>query len=83
MKDMTRTEYLKHYALDGYGRYIGTEDPAPDCILKDARDIAKYKMPPEYRAMLDDTATLGLTSPLASGASVGMGMGMSAAGSGF
>lgn len=44
MKDMTRREYLKHYAKDDKGRYCGSEDPADDCILGD-EDIRKYQKP--------------------------------------
>lgn len=33
MRDMTRREYLKHYAKDENRNYIGTEEPAEDCIL--------------------------------------------------
>lgn len=43
MKDMPRSEYLKHYAKDAKGKYIGTEDPARDCILKNREDIMKYR----------------------------------------
>lgn len=42
MKDMTRAEYLKHYAKDDDGRYIGTEQPGSDCILSHTEDITKY-----------------------------------------
>lgn len=34
IKDMTRAEYLKHYAKDENGKYIGTEEPASDIIIK-------------------------------------------------
>lgn len=43
MKEMTRAEYLKHYAKDDNGRYIGTEEPGDDCILNVTEDIMKYK----------------------------------------
>ena len=42
LKQIPRGEYLKHYAKDEEGKYIGTEDPAEDCILKGA-DIAKWR----------------------------------------
>jgi len=32
---MTRGEYLKHYAKDEEGNYVGTEEPAEDCVLKE------------------------------------------------
>ena len=34
MRRLKRGEYLKHYAKDEHGNYIGTEEPAEDCILK-------------------------------------------------
>lgn len=42
MRQITRGEYLKHYAKDDNGRYIGSEEPAADCILK-GEDVAKYR----------------------------------------
>jgi hypothetical protein len=42
MKEMTRGDYLKHYAKDDQGKYIGTEEPAEDCILR-GEDVQKYK----------------------------------------
>lgn len=45
MKKMKRSEYLKHYAKDEAGRYIGTEDPADDCILNNEEDKARYRKP--------------------------------------
>lgn len=32
---MTRGEYLKHYAKDEEGNYVGSEEPAADCVLKE------------------------------------------------
>lgn len=43
MKEMKRGEYLKHYAKDDDGKYIGTEEPADDCILRHAEDIKLYR----------------------------------------
>lgn len=45
MKKMKRSEYLKRYAKDDEGIYIGTEDPAPDCILNSEHDKLKYRKP--------------------------------------
>jgi hypothetical protein len=42
IKQMPRGEYLKYYAKDDAGSYIGTEHPAEDCILKGG-DVAKYR----------------------------------------
>ena len=49
MKDVTRAEYLKHYAKDDDGNYTGTHDPAPDCILRNERDRYKYKRKHAFR----------------------------------
>lgn len=43
MKDMTRAEYLKHYAKDDKGNYIGTEEPASDCIMNVKEDPMKRR----------------------------------------
>ncbi|RMD43313.1 hypothetical protein DV735_g1857, partial [Chaetothyriales sp. CBS 134920] len=42
MKQIPRGEYLKHYAKDDAGQYVGTEEPAADCILR-GEDVAKYR----------------------------------------
>jgi hypothetical protein len=42
IKQIPRGEYLKYYAKDDDGVYIGTEDPAKDCMLKGA-DVARYR----------------------------------------
>lgn len=42
MKDVTRGEYLKHYAKDDKGKYVGMEVPATDCLLNDG-DMRKYR----------------------------------------
>jgi hypothetical protein len=42
LKKMKRGDYLKHYAKDEQGSYIGTEEPADDCILR-GRDLEKYR----------------------------------------
>lgn len=42
MRDVTRREYLAHYAKDDQGQYIGTEDPAEDCILR-GEDLVRYR----------------------------------------
>lgn len=42
IKEMTRGNYLKHYAKDDSGRYIGSEDPAVDCILNNEEDRVKW-----------------------------------------
>lgn len=49
MKEMTRLDYLKHYAKDDNGKYIGTEKPAADCILKNEEDRIKYRNPRKHR----------------------------------
>jgi len=54
MKDMTRAEYLKHYAKDDDGRYIGTEEPGSDCILSRTEDITKYKKRPPFTSGNED-----------------------------
>jgi len=43
MKDMTRAEYLKHYAKDDNGKYVGTEKPASDCIINGKEDPMKRR----------------------------------------
>lgn len=42
IKEMTRGNYLKFYAKDDDGRYIGTEEPAVDCILSNEDDRVKF-----------------------------------------
>jgi hypothetical protein len=42
MRDVTRREYLAHYAKDDQGQYTGTEDPAEDCILR-GEDLVRYR----------------------------------------
>lgn len=42
LKKVQRGEYLKHYAKDEQGNYIGTEPPAKDCILR-GKDLEKYR----------------------------------------
>jgi hypothetical protein len=42
MKEIPRGEYLKHYAKDDSGKYIGTEEPASDCILR-GEDLDYYR----------------------------------------
>jgi hypothetical protein len=42
VKQMTRGEYLKHYAKDEEGYYIGTEEPAGDCVLKEGDRRQKH-----------------------------------------
>jgi len=54
MKDMTRAEYLKHYAKDVNGRYIGTEDPANDCILNSKEDIMRYRKAFAFREAMSN-----------------------------
>lgn len=53
MKEMPRGEYLKHYAKDDNGKYIGTEDPADDCILR-GEDVAKYRHAATFRNEVGD-----------------------------
>lgn len=43
IKHMTRREYLKYYAKDDEGRYIGTEEPAKDCILTHESDVGRHR----------------------------------------
>lgn len=49
MKEMTITEYLKRYAKDDDGNYVGTQDAAPDCILRDEKDRTKYRKAHAFR----------------------------------
>ncbi|KAF7503378.1 hypothetical protein GJ744_003942 [Endocarpon pusillum] len=42
MRRIQRGEYLKHYAKDEQGAYIGTEGPAEDCILR-GDDLETYR----------------------------------------
>lgn len=42
MKKIQRGDYLKHYAKDEQGDYIGTEEPAEDCILR-GKDLERYR----------------------------------------
>ena len=42
IKQVQRGEYLKFYAKDERGRYVGTEEPAVDCILK-GEDARRYR----------------------------------------
>lgn len=42
IKEIPRGDYLKYYAKDDDGAYIGTEDPAKDCILK-GDDYERYR----------------------------------------
>lgn len=43
IKEMTRGNYLKHYAKDDSGKYIGSEEPASDCILNNEEDRIKWR----------------------------------------
>ena len=42
IKQVPRGEYLEYYAKDEEGRYVGTEEPAVDCILK-GEDVMRYR----------------------------------------
>ncbi|KAK5055146.1 hypothetical protein LTR84_012894 [Exophiala bonariae] len=42
MRSVTRLEYLTHYAKDNNGKYVGTEEPADDCILR-GEDLERYR----------------------------------------
>jgi hypothetical protein len=42
LRKVKRGDYLKHYAKDEQGNYIGTEEPADDCILR-GKDLEKYR----------------------------------------
>jgi hypothetical protein len=42
LKEMRRGDYLKQYAQDERGNYIGTEEPAEDCMLR-GEDLEKYR----------------------------------------
>lgn len=53
MKEMSRGEYLKRYAKDDNGKYIGTEEPADDCILR-GEDVAKYRPASTFRNEIGD-----------------------------
>lgn len=57
MKDMTRAEYLKHYAKDDNGKYIGTEEAANDCILTAKEDIMKYRKRLAFREAMSSPHT--------------------------
>jgi hypothetical protein len=52
MKEMSRGDYLKHYAKDEQGKYIGTDEPAEDCILR-GEDLEKYKRATTFRNEID------------------------------
>ena len=57
MKHIPRGEYLKHYAKDDNGAYIGTEEPAADCILR-GDDLIKYRRPVlAFENRVQDNAT--------------------------
>ncbi|KIW31698.1 uncharacterized protein PV07_03300 [Cladophialophora immunda] len=62
----TRRQYLKHYAKDGQGRYIGTEDPAEDCVL-DGEDSSRWRGQPTGSgiATAGGTSTADETNPKA------------------
>lgn len=42
MRNVTRREYLAHYAKDNDGNFVGTEEPAEDCILR-GEDLVRYR----------------------------------------
>ncbi|KAI1616022.1 hypothetical protein EDD36DRAFT_121138 [Exophiala viscosa] len=42
MCQVPRSQYLAHYAKDENGRYIGSGEPAEDCILSE-EDMVKYR----------------------------------------
>ena len=52
IKQIPRGEYLKHYAKDEASKYIGTEEPAVDCILR-GEDLERYRKKFEYRHEID------------------------------
>lgn len=54
MKQMTRGEYLEHYAKDDDGKYIGSGEPAEDCILR-GDDVTKYKPATTFSNTLGDS----------------------------
>jgi hypothetical protein len=51
MRQITRREYLQHYAKDDHGSYVGTDDPAADCILNE-EDLARWRGPTAIQAPL-------------------------------
>ncbi|KAJ9607591.1 hypothetical protein H2200_007669 [Cladophialophora chaetospira] len=51
MRHVTRREYFKHYAKDDHGGYVGTEDPAKDCILNED-DSARWRGATDIQLML-------------------------------
>lgn len=55
MKDMRRSEYLMYYAKDDDGNYVGTKDPAPDCILKNEKDRYKYRKQYAFREAMSNS----------------------------
>lgn len=55
MKQMSRREYLEHYAKDDQGKYIGSEEPAEDCILR-GEDVDNFKRGISFRNEVSDPA---------------------------
>lgn len=53
IRQVPRIEYQKHYMKDEHGRYIGTEDPAEDCILSE-EDSARWRPQAGNEALLVD-----------------------------
>lgn len=42
-KEISRDVYLRHYAKDSEGKYVGTERPADDCLLRRGSDVERYR----------------------------------------
>lgn len=54
MRSVTRREYLAHYAKDNDGQFVGTEEPADDCILR-GEDLVRYRrQKTDFGAGVDD-----------------------------
>ena len=59
IRQVPRKEYVKHYAKDERGRYVGTEDPAEDCML-DEEDSVRWRGPGAMEA------AMGIQEPMTS-----------------
>lgn len=51
IRQIPRSEYLKHYARDEQGRFAGTEEPAADCMLN-AEDLRTFEQSSGSRGSL-------------------------------
>ncbi|KIW52547.1 hypothetical protein PV05_08177 [Exophiala xenobiotica] len=64
MRQIPRREYLARYAKDEEGRYIGTQDPAEDCILH-GEDLVRFrgKRQADFRTEIHETEGAGGETP--------------------